>query len=300
MLWLTTFSHMQEPAGTQRENKLATSPVNDLQKTKNYWTNRSSSWIKKASSAKPSQDLFTLRLIQEAGIKPAMDVLDVASGTGDPAITIAEKLNSGNVIAYDITTEMLSVAAARASKLILTNMHIITGNMAALPFPNHTFDAFTSRNGLMFPDDKLQCAREALRVLRPGRKAGWLVWGDIESNPTFLAINTGLESFFGENFRPRMIRHSLGKSGLLTNIIRQAGFANAEEIELKNERIINQEDGFFRRAIERAVPHRIGALSETDWSELLKTVENSCSDHLKGNILKIPMVMRLGIGTAPA
>ena len=229
-----------------------------------------------------------------------MDVLDVASGTGDPAITIAEQLKSGNVIAYDITTEMLSVAAARANKLILTNMHIITGNMAALPFPNHTFDAVTSRNGIMFPDDKLQCAREALRVLRPGRKAGWLVWGEIESNPTFLAINTGLEMFFGEKFQPRMIRHSLGKSGLLKNIIQQAGFAKAEEIELKNERIISQGDGFFRRAIERAVPHRIGALSETDWSELLKTVENSCSDHLKDNILKIPIVMRLGIGTAPA
>ena len=85
-----------------------------------------------------------------------MEVLDLASGTGDPAITIAEKLKSGNVIAYDITTEMLSVAAARATKLNLTNLHIITGNMTTLPFPNHTFDAITSRNGLMFPDNKLQ------------------------------------------------------------------------------------------------------------------------------------------------
>jgi ubiquinone/menaquinone biosynthesis C-methylase UbiE len=291
---------MHESAGTRRKTTSVNSKVSNVQKQKNYWTNRSSSWIKKATSAVASRDIFTLRLIQEVGITPAMDVLDVASGTGDPAITIAEKLKSGNVIAYDITTEMLSVAAARANKLILTNMHMITGNMAALPFPNNTFDAVTSRNGIMFPDDKLQCAREALRVLRPGRKAGWLVWGEIESNPTFLAINTGLETFFGEKFRPRMIRHSLGKSGLLKNIIQQAGFAKAEEIELKKERIISQEDSFFRRAIERAVPDKIGALSETDWSELLKTVENSCSDHLKGDILKIPIVMRLGIGTSPA
>ena len=244
--------------------------------------------------------MFTLRLIQEAGITRSMDVLDVASGTGDPAITIAEKLKSGNVIACDITTEMLSIAASRGNKLFLKNLHIIAGNMAALPFPNHTFDAVTSRNGLMFPDDKVQCAREALRVLRPGRKASWLVWGQIESNPTFLAVNTGLESFFGEKFRPRMIRHNLGKPGLLKDIIQRAGFRKAEEIELKQERIITHEDNFLRRAIERAAPHKVGPLSETERSALLDMVESACSDHLKSKILKIPIVMRLGIGTAPA
>ena len=275
---------MPAPVGMRRKTKSTTSHVSDLQKQKYYWTNRSSSWITKASSAKASQDMFTLRLIQEAGIKPAMEVLDLASGTGDPAITIAEKLKSGNVIAYDITTEMLSVAAARATKLNLTNLHIITGNMTTLPFPNHTFDAITSRNGLMFPDNKLQCAREALRVLKPGRKAVWLVWGEIESNPTFLAVNIGLESFFGVKFRPRMIRHNLGKAGLLKDIIKRAGFAKAEEIELKQERIITQEDGFFRRAIERAAPHRVGSLSETEWSVLLKMAENACSYHLKSKI----------------
>ena len=300
MLWLTTFSHMPALARTRRKTKSATRHVNDLQKQKNYWTNRSSSWIKKASSTKVSHDIFTLRLIQEAEITPTMEVLDLASGTGDPAITIAEKLKCGNVIGYDITTEMLSVAAARATTLMLPNMHIISGNMDTLPFPNQIFDAITSRNGLMFSDNKLQCAREALRVLKPGRKAVWLVWGEIESNPTFLAVNIGLESFFGQKFRPRMIRHNLGKAGLLKDIMQRAGFAKTEEIELKQERIITPEDNFFRRAIERAAPHRVDSLSETDWSALLKLVENACSDHLQRKILKIPIVMRLGIGTAPA
>lgn len=300
MLWLTSFSPMPEPAGTRCKTKSVTSHVSDLQKQKSYWTNRSSSWIKKARSAKARQDIFTSRLIEEAGITPAMDVLDVASGTGDPAITIAEKLTSGNVIAYDMTTEMLSVAAARATKLILTNMHIITGDMTALPFPDHSFDAVTSRNGLMFSDKKLRCASEALRVLKPGRKAGWLVWGAIESNPTFLAINAGLESFFGEKFRPRMIRHNLGKPGLLKDIIQRAGFEKAEEIGLKQERVITQEDDFFRRAIQRAIPQRVGALSETEWSALLKIAENACTDYLEGENFKIPTLMRLGIGTTPA
>ena len=179
-------------------------------------------------------------------------------------------------------------------------MHIIAGNMIALPFPDHTFDAVTSRNGLMFPGDKLGCVREALRVLKPGSKAGWLVWGEIKSNPTFLAVNAGLESFFDERFQPRMIRHNLGKPGLLEDIIQQAGFAKAEEIELQQQRIITQANDYFRRAIESAAPHRVGALSETEWSALLEMVKNACAGYLEGKIFKLPIVMRLGIGTAPA
>ena len=97
-----------------------------------------------------------------------------------------------------------------------------------------------------------------------------------------------------------MIRHNLGKPGLLKDIIQRAGFRKAEEIELKQEKIITHEDNFLRRAIERAAPHKVGPLSETEWSALLDMVESACSDHLKSKILKIPIVMRLGIGTAPA
>ena len=91
--------------------KSANDLVSNPQKPTDYWKNRSTSWTKIESSAKTSEDTFNLRLIEEVGVTPAMRVLDPASGTGDPAITIAGKLTSGNITAYDMTTEMLSVAA---------------------------------------------------------------------------------------------------------------------------------------------------------------------------------------------
>jgi ubiquinone/menaquinone biosynthesis C-methylase UbiE len=282
--------------GKSVTENLVTDPASDMENRTGYWKNRSPGWTEAASGAKPSNDTFNLRLIEEVGISPDMDVLDIASGTGDPAITIAGKLETGSVTACDMTPTMLAVAAARATKLSIDNLRITAGNMVALPFPDSTFDAVTSRNGLMFPDDKIGCAREVLRVLKPGGTAGWMVWGPIDANPTFVAVNAGLEKFFGENFPPRLIRHNLGTPGLLANVITQAGFANAEEIELKQERLIKSDDDYFRRAVARTAPHRVGNLSDTDWAALLESVQNACADYRDGDIYRIPIVARLGIG----
>jgi len=284
--------------GKSVAGSLVPDPASDTENRTDYWKNRSPGWTEAASNPKPSDDTFNLRMIEEIGISPDMDVLDIASGTGDPAITIAGKLETGTVTACDMTPEMLAVAAARAAKLSIDNLRITTGNMIALPFPNNTFDAISSRNGLMFPDDKIGSAREALRVLKPGGKAGWMVWGSIDANPTFLAVNAGLERFFGDQFPPRLIRHNLGTPGLLADVITQAGFAKAEEIELKQERLIKRDDDYFRRAVARTAPHRVGNLSETDWAALLDSVQNACADYREGDLYRIPIVARLGIGTA--
>ena len=277
---------------------LVTDPASDTENKTDYWKNRSPGWTEAATAAEPSDETFSIRLIEEVGLTPAMNVLDVASGTGDPAITIAGKLTKGTVTACDMTPEMLAVAAARARKLSLKNLRISAGNMISLPFPDGTFDAVTSRNGLMFPDDKVGCAREALRVLKPGGTAGWMVWGPIEENPTFLVVNAGLEQFFGEKFPPRLIRHNLGAPGLLSDIIKNAGFATSKEIELKQERCLKPHDDYFRRAVARTSPHRVSDLTETEWEALLQIVQDLCTPYRDGDIFKIPVVARLGIGIA--
>ena len=263
-----------------------------------YWKNRSVGWTEAATTTKPNQDPFIRGLIDYAGITPAMSVLDVASGTGDPAITIAKTLTKGNVTAYDITQEMLAIAVERSKRNAVNNLTFTVGNMNSLPFPNCTFDAVTSRNGLMFPTNKLDCAKEALRVLRPGGKAVWLVWGEIRLNPTFLAVSAGLESFFGEIFPPRMIRHNLSKPGQLKEILKNSGFAKFEELQLKWERKITPDDDYFQRAVARTAPNRIAALTETDLRILLEKVRDACAEYLVDGSYKIPIIMRLGIGTA--
>src|SRR4051812_31376260 len=60
-------------------------------------------------------------IIQLLRLKPSDAVLDVAAGTGEPGLTIAEKLTSGNVVSTDLAEGMLQVAEENAAKRGLKN-----------------------------------------------------------------------------------------------------------------------------------------------------------------------------------
>ena len=278
---------------TDSENEPAKPP-----NPKDYWSKRSSAWTAGASTGKASDETFDRALIDAADIKPDSRVLDLAAGTGDPTLTIAQHVReAGSVVAFDMTAAMLSVAQTRVANLELTNVRIVSGNMETLPFPDASFDAITCRNGLMFPDNKPACVREACRVLKPGGQAAWLVWATIEENPTYLTVNKGLAAYFQEDFPPRMVRHNLGNDGALTALLGEAEFASVEERRFAYERLVKPGDDYFRRAVARTVPDKIGELSEADWIELIATVEDSSAALRDGDIFRIPVVARLGIGT---
>jgi ubiquinone/menaquinone biosynthesis C-methylase UbiE len=265
---------------------------------KDYWSNRSGAWTAGASTGKATDETFDRALIDAAAITPGTRVLDLAAGTGDPTMTIAQHLKgAGSVTAFDMTGAMLSVAQRRAENLGLDNVSIISGNMEYLPFPDSSFDAITCRNGLMFPDDKLACVREARRVLKPGARAAWLVWATIEENPTFLTVNQGLRAYFGKPFPPRMVRHTLGNEGALTALLRNAGFSKVDEKRFSYERVVAVGDDYFRRSIARTVPNEIGVLADSDWVELIAAVETASAALRDGDVFRIPVVARLGIGT---
>ncbi len=95
-----------------------------------------------------------------------------------------------------------------------------------------------------------------------------------------------------------MIRHNLSKPGALKEIIRNSGFAKFEELQLKWERRITPDDDYFHRAVARTAPNRVAALTEADLGVLLEKVRNACAEYLVDDIYNIPIIMRLGIGTA--
>lgn len=263
---------------------------------RDYWKGRSVGWTQTTAA----DDTFARALIDAVTIRPGDTVLDLAAGTGDPAISIAKTLDgSGSVTAFDLTPEMLSIAAQRAERLGYDTLRCVSGDMAMLPFPDNRFDAITCRNGMMFPEDKTNCVREAARVLKPGGRAAFLVWGPIEENPTFLVVNKGLETFFGQKFPPRMVRHSLGADGQLSALLQGAGFAAVAEVRVAHDRKVAKGDDYFRRATARAVPDQTANLTESEWDGLLAAIEEAARAMQDGDGFVVPIVARMGIGDAP-
>ncbi len=136
------------------------------------WRTWNETWVE---GTRPLSD----QLLQAARIEPGMHVLDVASGTGEPALTVATLVGEeGSVIASDPSPELLAMAEEQAARIGLANFTTRHADIAALPFPDASFDRVTCRLGVMYFLDPVAGLAEMRRVLKPGGRAAVLVWGD--------------------------------------------------------------------------------------------------------------------------
>src|SRR6202051_488528 len=133
----------------------------------------------KAKSAALGQPV-TDALVEYAQLRPGMQVLDLASGTGEPAISLASRVGAnGHVTALDLSADLLEIAAQRARTRGLKNFTTQRADAHSLPFPDSSFDLATSRFGVMFFRDPVLALRELRRVLRPAARACFLAWGPV-------------------------------------------------------------------------------------------------------------------------
>ena len=89
-----------------------------------------------------------------------MSVLDLASGTGEPAISLAQRVGpQGSVTAVDQSAELLAIAAERARNKKLGNLTTQQADAHQLPFDDRSFDLATCRFGVMFFSDVPASAR---------------------------------------------------------------------------------------------------------------------------------------------
>ncbi len=114
-----------------------------------------------------------LKLVEVAGVDQGMDVLDVATGTGNVAIAAAR--TGAKVVGLDLTPELLAKAAARA-RAAAVRVDWRSGDAEALPFPDDSFDCVLSTFGVQFAPDQGRAARELVRVCRPGGLIGVCSW----------------------------------------------------------------------------------------------------------------------------
>jgi ubiquinone/menaquinone biosynthesis C-methylase UbiE len=173
----------------------------------------------------------TEAFVEYAQPLPAMCVLDLASGTGEPAISLAERVGpAGSVVAVDQSEALLEVAAERARKKNLTNLTTQLADAHKLPFTDHSFDLATCRFGVMFFADALGALTELRRVLRPGARACFVAWGPFEQ-PYWLSTMKIVHKHVGGSLLAAggedPFRFSV--PGSLSLVLRAAGFHEVEE-----------------------------------------------------------------------
>jgi SAM-dependent methyltransferase len=184
----------------------------------------------KAKSAAMGQPV-TDALVEYAQPAAGMQVLDLASGTGEPAISLALRVGTqGHVTALDLSAELLQIAAQRAQARGLSNFTTRVADAHSLPFPDSSFDLATSRFGVMFFRDPSLAFRELRRVLRPGARACFLAWGSFDQ-PYWKSMIGVVHKHVGgpllEPGDPDPFRYA--DPGSLSAVLRNSGFIHVEE-----------------------------------------------------------------------
>lgn len=192
-------------------------------------------------------------------------ILDIASGTGEPGLTMAGKLSGGKVVLADLSENMLQVAKEKLAAANIKNVETRVADACELPFPDHSFDAVSCRMGFMFFPDVARAAKEMARVLKPGGRIAATVWGAPAKNywVTCMVQNIGkyVEMPAPPPDAPGMFR--CARPGLMAEAFTAAGLGEVAEREVPCGVNLGSAQGYWDMMTEVAAPF-VAVLSKTD------------------------------------
>lgn len=170
-------------------------------------------------------ELLKERLVEQARLEEARDVLDLGCGTGTLTTMIKRAAPNAHVTGVDIDPRVLELARKNVAKAGV-DVRLVAASVTDLPFEDHTFDRVLSSLVLhhLDTDEKRAALAGALRVLRPGGELHVLDWGaphDLAMRAAFLSVRL-LDGF--ETTRDNA-------HGRVPRLMSEAGFCDVEVVE---------------------------------------------------------------------
>lgn len=153
------------------------------------WRESARFWRKRSGLVRSMFQPITTALVEQARVDRGDRVLDVAGGSGEPSLSLAEIVRNEGIVVYsDAVLEMATTARQTARQREIRNLLFTLARGESLPFLPHIFDGVVCRLGIMLFSDPGSAARELMRVVKPKRDVVCAVWGDKENNPFFHII----------------------------------------------------------------------------------------------------------------
>lgn len=196
------------------------------------WEQAAPQWARHAERIAGLTAPATAGLLRRLQPAPGSRLLDLAAGTGDPALRLAELVGpAGHVLATDGSAAMLATLARRAQERGLPQLELRACAAERLDLPAASFDGACSRFGVMFfgePELALGRVHGALR--RAGRLV-LVAWGARELNPFFTAATEVLDGLGTPEVATPGQRtvFEYAEPGKLAQLVAGAGFRDVSE-----------------------------------------------------------------------
>jgi ubiquinone/menaquinone biosynthesis C-methylase UbiE len=190
-------------------------------------------------------------------LRPASSeiALDVATGTGFTAVALAPRVKQ--VVATDLTEEMLDQAKKLAGERGIANIRFERADAADLPFADSSFDIVTIRRAAHHFQDVPAFLLEAKRVLRHGGRLGI-----VDMSPP-----EGSEEFFNRIERLRDLTHVRALTPKeWRQLVANAGLA------ITSEQLLPEQIPFERWLYPVAMGGREEALIRGEWGKATPNV----------------------------
>jgi SAM-dependent methyltransferase len=148
------------------------------------WDDSAEGWKRWWPTFERAAQAVNDRLVALAAVQAGDRVLDIATGSGEPALTAARVVGpAGRVVAVDMSPGMLAIARERIDAADLKNVELVESDAESLRLDAHSFDAALSRWGLMFMPDLDGVLRGLHRALKPSGRFATAVWSFADKVP---------------------------------------------------------------------------------------------------------------------
>jgi enediyne biosynthesis protein CalE5 len=253
------------------------------------WDSVAEGWQKWWKIIEVGADDVSTRLVELAELEPGSRVLDIATGIGEPAVTVARKVSSsGYVLATDISSQMLSIAKQRAISLGLENViEFKEGDAETISLPTSAFDAVLCRWGLMLLSDFRTGLSNIYGSLADGGRLVFAVWSSAEKVPFISMVIDTVSKETHKPWPPRGVPgpFALADENILKDSLIKSGFGDIVIEKMNVTFTFDSAEAFTSYQWDTAAPLRAELENEAQEKreEILKAVNESARKYADNN-----------------
>jgi ubiquinone/menaquinone biosynthesis C-methylase UbiE len=233
-------------------------------------------------------------LVDHLEPKPGQTILDIAAGPGNTGFVAANLIGpEGKLISTDFAEEMVDVARSQAEAKGVTNAEFKAMDAENMDLPDDSVDGIICRWGFMLMLDPATALKETRRVLKPGGKLAFSVWGGPMDNPWVTHVGMVLTNRGtppqNDPFGPGGM-FSMSEHDRIRELVSAAGYENVEIEDMEVHWVFEDFDQSwaFTTELAGAIAVLIEDMDEAELAEFKEEVRASSETYRSGKGYDFP------------